>query len=182
MLQTGTQLVSRTIREFVEGIVAVLPHLLSGLLFLVFAYLAIRAVRFLLRQSLERLYPTGQHLIVDFFLLVVTIFLWFGAGLAFLKIVGLGDIATSLGTAAGFVALGVSYALSNMIADAVAGVYLLRDPDYMPGDTVTTDSTTGVVKDIGLRKSRFRLDNGDTVVIANRDVEKKWTKKGSSGG
>ena len=34
------------------------------------------------------------------------------------------------------VTLGVSYALSSMIEDAVAGVYLLRDPDFMPGDRI----------------------------------------------
>jgi small-conductance mechanosensitive channel len=97
-----------------------------------------------------------------------------------LKVVGLGDIAASLGTATGFVALGVSYALSNMIADAVAGVYLLRDPDFNPGDKVTTESTTGVVRDIGLRKSRIEIDSGDVVVLANREVEKKWTLQSGS--
>lgn len=35
----------------------------------------------------------------------------------------MGEIAASLGTAAGFISLGGSYALSNMIADTVAGVY-----------------------------------------------------------
>jgi small-conductance mechanosensitive channel len=61
-----------------------------------------------------------------------------------------------------------------MIADTVAGIYLLRDPDFNPGDTVTTGSLTGTVRSIGLRKSRFEVD-GDTVVVANREVESKWT-------
>jgi small-conductance mechanosensitive channel len=106
---------------------------------------------------------------------VVGVFLWFAAALTLLKILGMGDIAASLGTAAGFVALGVSYALSSMIADTVAGVYLLRDPDFNSGDRVTADGTTGVVRDIGLRKSRLELDDGDIVVVANSAVEKKWT-------
>jgi len=38
-------------------------------------------------------------------------------------------------------------------------VYLLRDPDFNPGDRVTTEAVTG------------------TVVLANRDVEKRWTKE-----
>jgi len=104
------------------------------------------------------------------------VFLWFGVALTLLKIVGMGDIAASLGTAAGFVALGISFALSNMIADTVAGVYLLRDPDFEIGDRVTVDSVTGTVVGIELRKCRIELDSGDTVVLANKDVEKKWTK------
>lgn len=87
-------------------------------------------------------------------LLTGLVFLCFGVGLSFLSIVGLTAIAASLGTATGFLALGVSYALSGMLADAVAGVYLLRDPDFMPGD---------------------RVDE-DTMVRGNAEIEKKWTK------
>jgi small-conductance mechanosensitive channel len=172
-----TSVVTSTLSEFVDGVVASLPTLLSGLLFLVLAFLFVRAVRYGLRSVLDRAYPPDQSLIADFFVIVVTVFLWFAVALVFLKVIGMGDIASSLGTAAGFIALGVSYALSNMVEDTVAGVYLLRDPDFNPGDTVTASGTTGTVLDIGLRKSRLELDDGDTVVMANRDVESRWTRR-----
>ncbi len=177
MTTTLSTVLTEILATFVSHLISALPRLLSGLVFLTLAYLVIRLVRRYLRAALRRVYPTDQQLIADFGVLIVTIFLWFGVGLAFLRVVGLGDIAASLGTAAGFVALGVSYALSNMIADAVAGVYLLRDPDFNPGDHVLTESTAGVVKEIGIRKSRIDVEGGDTVVLANRDVEKKWTRK-----
>jgi small-conductance mechanosensitive channel len=107
---------------------------------------------------------------------LTAVVLWFGALLAFLAAVGLPNIAAALGTASGFLALGVSYALSGMIADAVAGLYLLRDPDFNPGDTVTATDVTGTVDAIELRKTRLDVD-GDTVVRANAEIEKKWTKK-----
>lgn len=171
-----TSILSDTLARFLANLAAALPRLLSGLLFLTLAYIAISLVRRYLRSTLRRIYPPDQELIADLVSMIVTVFLWFGAGLALLELVGLGDIAASLGTAAGFVALGVSYALSNMIADVVAGVYLLRDPDFNPGDSVTAASTTGVVTDIGIRKSRIKVESGDTVVIANQEIEKKWTK------
>lgn len=177
MATTITTFLGEIYATFVSHLAAALPRLLSGLVFITIAYLVIRVVRRYLRATLRRVYPTDQQLIADFGVLIVTVFLWFGVGLAFLRVVGLGDIAASLGTAAGFVALGISYALSNMIADAVAGVYLLRDPDFNPGDAVLTESTEGVVREIGIRKSRIDIEGGDTVVLANRDVEKKWTKK-----
>jgi small-conductance mechanosensitive channel len=62
-----------------------------------------------------------------------------------------------------------------MIADAVAGVYLLRDPDFMPGDRVTAGDTTGVVEAIELRKTRLSVGD-DVVVRGNAEIEKKWTK------
>ena len=180
MASDGLTLVRETAEEFVNGIVDSLPEIISGIIFLVLAYVVIQVVQRLVRAVLERTYPSDQQLIADFGVLVVTVFLWFGATLALLDIVGLGGIATSLGTSAGFVALGVSYALSNMIADTVAGIYLLRDPDFNPGDTVTASSITGTVKSVGLRKSRFEVE-GDTVVVANRDVESKWTLRTGSG-
>jgi len=172
-----TETVGQSLDQFVRGILNAIPALLAGLVFLVLAYVTIRIVQTVLRAVVGRAYPADQELIVDFLVLVVSVFLWFGVGLTLLSIVGLGALATSLGTAAGFLALGISYALSEMIEDTVAGVYLLRDPDFNPGDTVTATAGTGVVTEIGLRKSRLRLESGDTLVLANRDIESKWTKK-----
>ena len=176
-MATPTGIVRSTLDSFVDGIVDALPELAAGLIFLTLAYLGIKVVRVLLRASLSRAYPVDQRLVVDFIVIVATVFLWFGAALVFLDLVGMGAIAASLGTAAGFIALGISYALSEMIEDTVAGIYLLKDPDFNPGDRVTAASITGTVSEIGLRKSRFELDDGDVVVVANRDVESKWTKQ-----
>jgi len=175
----ATVSVDSIIDSFLADVEGAIPRLISGFLFLVIAYIGIKIITTILRAVLGRVYGGEQQLIADLFVLVVSIFLWFGAGLTLLSILGMGQIAASLGTAAGFIALGISYALSNMIADTVAGVYLLRDPDFNPGDTVTTDSITGTVESIGLRKSRLRLDDGDLIILANRTVESKWTWKQS---
>ena len=172
-LQSLTQsaIVEPIIRPFINDLLGVVPRLLSGLV-----YLLIRVVLGALRSALDRLYADEQELIVDLGVTVVSLLLWFGAILALLKIVGMPDIAASLGTATGFVALGVAFALKEMIADTVAGVYLLDDADS-EGDRVTTASVTGTVVGIDLRKTRIRDDNGDLVVVANRDVEKKWVQE-----
>jgi small-conductance mechanosensitive channel len=168
------------ITEFLAGLVTALPKLLSGIVFLTLAYLLIRVLRSGLRSFLGRLYSDDQDLIVDLIVTVVTLFLWFGAGLTLLDIVGMEDIAASLGTATGFIALGIAFALKEMIADTVAGVYLLRDPDFNEGDHVTTASVTGIIVGIDLRKTRIRTDEGDLIVVANRDVEKKWIKEAAT--
>jgi small-conductance mechanosensitive channel len=173
-----TDLVEGTVTEIQRGLVDALPKLVMALVFLTVAYVGIRLALRLIHGALDAVYPDEQALIVSLATTVAGVFLWFAATLTLLKILGMGDIAASLGTAAGFIALGVSYALSSMIADTVAGVYLLRDPDFNPEDRVTADGVTGEVRDIGLRKSRFRLDDGDTVVVANSAVEKKWTLEG----
>ncbi|MFB6132868.1 MAG: mechanosensitive ion channel domain-containing protein [Halanaeroarchaeum sp.] len=168
--------------EFVAGIVETLPRVLAGIAFLSLAYVGIKLLTMATRTVFDRLYPPNQTLIVDLVVTVVGVFLWFGTGLALLKIVGLGDIAASLGTAAGFIGLGIAFALKEMIADTVAGVYLLQDPDFNESDEVTTASVTGTITSIGLRKTRIRTDEDDLVILANRDVEEKWTKEASESG
>ncbi|WP_276272077.1 mechanosensitive ion channel domain-containing protein [Haloarcula litorea] len=176
MLQNA---VTDALDELLRDASAVLPDLLSGLVFLIIAAIAIRLVMVVVRFALRRLFPGEAPVYRQFVAALVLVFLWFAVGLSFLSIVGLTLVAASLGTATGFLALGVSYALSGMIADAVAGVYLLRDPDFNPGDTITAGDTTGEVAAIELRKTRFDVD-GDTVVRANADIEKRWTKVDSS--
>lgn len=169
---------SRTMAELADGLEAAVPRVVAGVVFAVVAYLVIRLVLAALRLALTRLYAERQVLVVQLFVTVAGVFLWFGAALAFLNIVGFGAIAASLGTAVGFIALGISYALSEMIEDTVAGVYLLRDPDFEVGDRVVVDGDTeGTIAAIELRKSRFRLDDGDVVILANRDVESGWTRR-----
>ncbi|WP_436935771.1 mechanosensitive ion channel domain-containing protein [Halovenus marina] len=181
LLTADSASVSDVISEFVDDVINAVPRLLSALIVLVLAYITIRLIRSGLRIVLENAYTPQEGLIVDLLVTVVSLFLWFGVILVVLKLLGMGDIAASLGTATGFIALGVAFALKEMIADTVAGVYLLQDHDFNEGDLVTTASVTGTITRIDLRKTRIRTDDGDLVVIANRDVEKRWTQEVSEG-
>ena len=169
-------LLARSIADFVEGVAVAIPRLLSGVVFLVLAYVTVRIVISLVRASIGRMYAGERALVGDLVVTLVAVFLWFGVALTFLKILGMGDVAASLGTAVGFVALGVSYALSEMIEDTVAGIYLLRDPDFNVGDHVEAKGVTGTVAAIELRKTRIDTDDGERVVLANREIESRWTR------
>jgi len=165
--------------QLYDGLRTALPDILTGLVFLILAAIGIKLVMVVVRGLLARALPGEAPVYRQFIAAIVLVFLWFAVGLSFLSIVGLTLIAASLGTATGFLALGVSYALSEMIADAVAGVYLLRDPDCNTGDIITAGDTTGEVTAIELRKTRFRVD-GDIVVRANAEIEQTWTKRQSA--
>jgi len=173
MTQTE-QFLDRTADSFAEQAAAAIPRVVTAVVFAVLAYVVVKAVLRIVRISLDRWYPADQQLIADLGVTLVSIVLWFGVGLTLLKLLGMGDIAAALGTASGFIALGVSYALSDMIEDTVSGVYLLRDPDFNVGDRISTEKVTGTVAAIELRKSRIETDDGDRVIIANRDIEARW--------
>ncbi|WP_418286738.1 mechanosensitive ion channel domain-containing protein [Halorubrum sp. DTA46] len=168
-------LLARSLLDFLESVTAAIPRILSGLVFLGLSYVAVRVVLAFVRGSVRRVYADDRQLVGNLIVTIVAVFLWFAVALTFLKIVGMGDIAASLGTAVGFIALGVSYALSEMIEDTVAGVYLLRDPDFNVGYRIDAKGVTGTVAAIELRKTRIDTDDGDRVVLANREIESRWT-------
>ena len=176
LIETASAALTRAITAVTDGFLEAFPRLVTALVFLTLAYVGIRIALRVVRAAFERIYPPEQALVGNLAVAVVGVFLWFGAGLVLLKILGMGEVAASLGTAAGFLALGVSYALSSMIEDTVAGVYLLRDPDFNPGDRVAVKSIHGEVRGIELRKSRLRTDDGETVVLANSDIEGEWRR------
>ena len=181
LLQTGVPAVlDALLADLVAGFVDSLPAVLGGLLFfLALATLASVVLR-LFRRAFRRVTPGADPVYRQFIGRVVAIVVWFAVGLAALTAAGLGELAAALGTATGFLALGVSYALSGMLADAVAGVYLLRDPDFNPGDEVEVGDMTGTVSAIEVRKTRFVVGD-DVVVRANAEIEKRWTKLGEPG-
>lgn len=167
--------VTAVFRQFGQDVVAALPSLLSGVLFLLLAGTAVTLATAALRIALGTLLPNRDPVARQFVVTVVSVLLWFGVLLAAFSLLGLDAVVASMGTTAAFLALGVGYAISHMIKDAVSGVYLLRDEDFTPGDRVTVDGLTATVSGIGLRKSRFRHD-GKTTVLRNAEVEQKWSK------
>ena len=149
-------------------------RILTALAFLVFATIAINLAGRSLRKLFERKYP--EETIVNLLQGLSKGLMWFSASLITLSILGFGAIAAALGTAAGFVALGVFLALKDVISDTVAGIYLAKDPDFNNGDFVEVDEVEGEIIDVGLRKSRLEIEDGSIFVINNSDIEEKWTK------
>jgi len=171
-----SNLVTEAVNSFVADVTGALPTVMAGVAYVIVAVIVVKVVMFVVKKALRRAVPGDSPVYRQFLATIVAVFLWFGVLLSTLSILGLEQIAAALGTASGFLALGVSYALSGMIADAVAGIYLLRDPDFNPGDTVVAGDMTGEVLTIELRKTRF--DVGDDVVVrGNAEIEKRWTKK-----
>lgn len=148
--------------------------ILTAALFLVAASFVINHSGKVIRKVFSRKFE--EETILNLMESVGKGFLWFSAALVTLSILGFSEIAAALGTATGFVALGVSLALKNVLSDTVAGVYLAKDPDFNNGDKIEVDGVKGEITDVGLRKTRVRLEDGNLRVLNNTDAEKKWTK------
>ncbi len=59
----------------------------------------------------------------------------------------------------------------------IAGVYLIKDEQFVRGRQITTDSETGVIERVGLRRTKLRSkDDQSLTVIASDRIESKWKR------
>ncbi len=65
--------------------------------------------------------------------------------------------------------VGIGFGLQNVTNNFVSGIVLLFERPIRMGDTVQLDTTTGVVKSIGIRASTIRTWDGAELIVPNGD-------------
>lgn len=165
------------IESIAEAAVEATPRLVLAASFLLVAVVLTRLLARRARGYVDAAVgnPAQQRLLE----LSVRTVLWFVVGLVTLALLGYEQLATALGTASGFVALGVTFGLRQALSEVLAGLYLIEDEQFIQGEQITTDDETGTIEHVGLRRTKLRTDEGqDLTVIANDRIESKWTLHG----
>lgn len=106
---------------------------------------------------------------------IVSILFYISLTTVFLLLLGFERIATALGTLSGLVVLVVSYALREALREIAAGIYLVHDEEFVEGNKITADNTTGEISEVGLRRARIEEKDGDVTILSNTKIETKWT-------
>ena len=74
-------------------------------------------------------------------------------------------------TGAGFLTLIVGLGMQSLIADVVAGIFLVSDGTLQVGDIVVIDGWRGTVQEIGFRNTRLINYSGDVRVANNSTIK-----------
>jgi small-conductance mechanosensitive channel len=82
----------------------------------------------------------------------------------------LGLDMTKFMVVAGALGVGVGLGLQNIMNNFVSGIVLLFERPVKVGDIIQVDAAVGVVKNIGMRATIIRLDNGAEVIIPNGSI------------
>jgi small conductance mechanosensitive channel len=82
---------------------------------------------------------------------------------------GLGDFLTALATVAAAATLAIGFALQDITANFVAGVFIFTDKPFKIGDWIEWDggSYSGIVEDIDLRVTRVRTFDNELLTVPN---------------
>jgi small-conductance mechanosensitive channel len=99
---------------------------------------------------------------------VITIFVLFMGAIMILK--HLGYDVMSLLAALGVGSLAVGLAAKDTLSNMISGFTLIIDRNLKPGDVVNLGGSAGTVEEIGLRSTRIRTGDGNTLIVPNTEL------------
>ena len=100
---------------------------------------------------------------------IVKVVIWVAAIISVLAIWGI-DLKTLL-AGAGVLALIIGLGMQSLIADVVAGVFIVCDGTLQVGDIVTIDGWRGTVQEIGIRNTKLINYSGDIRIANNSTIQ-----------
>jgi small conductance mechanosensitive channel len=85
-------------------------------------------------------------------------------------VAGFGVVLAAFATLAGALALAVGFAAQDLIANFVAGVFIIQDEPFTVGDWIEWDGHSGVVRTIQLRVTKLETFDNQLVTVPNSDL------------
>ena len=85
-------------------------------------------------------------------------------------VAGFGVVLAAFATLAGALALAVGFAAQDLIANFVAGVFIIQDEPFVVGDWIEWNGNSGVVREIQLRVTKLDTFDNELVTVPNSDL------------
>ncbi len=142
---------------------------IKAILILVVAFIVIGFISRSIRRSLSTtILPSDtQNLLRR----TVVYILWFIAIMSIMAELNFEKILMPIMGISVLAGAAVALAVKNILADALAGVFLLLDGHFNIGDQIETMKYKGEIIDVTLRKTRVRIDDGTIVVLPNGKID-----------
>lgn len=85
-------------------------------------------------------------------------------------IAGFGVVLMAFATLAGALALAVGFAAKDLIANFVAGIFIIQDEPFTVGDWIEWDGNSGVVREIEMRVTKLDTFDNELVTVPNSNL------------
>ena len=143
-----------------------IPALLKSIQIIVIAYILSFLIRWILQKGLARSQRgiTIVKLLDSFIKYLIAI-------IALLTVLGAWGVDTgTLLASAGILGLVVGLGAQSLIADIIAGVFIVFEGEYQVGDIVVIDGWRGTVDEIGIRTTKIIDAGGNVKIVNNSDI------------
>ncbi|MCM1043049.1 MAG: mechanosensitive ion channel family protein [Corallococcus sp.] len=165
--------------DFLNVIMGIIPKIIRSLQIITITEIIANIVLFVVSHSfaksqrgitVSRLICNLVRWIVVIVLVIVVLAVW-------------GVDTTALVTGAGVLTLVVGLGMQSLIADVVAGLFIIFENEFNVGDIITVDGFRGEVVSIGIRTTKLKaagnikiINNSDIRGILNQTVEPSVAK------
>jgi small-conductance mechanosensitive channel len=85
-------------------------------------------------------------------------------------VAGFGVVLAAFATLGGALALAVGFAAQDLIANFVAGIFIIQDEPFTVGDWIEWDGNSGIVREVGLRVTKLDTFDNQLVTVPNSDL------------
>jgi len=85
-------------------------------------------------------------------------------------IAGFGVVLAAFATLGGALALAVGFAAQDLIANFVAGIFIMQDEPFEVGDWIEWNGNSGVVREIQIRVTKLDTFDNELVTVPNSDL------------
>jgi len=151
-----------------EGLQALIPLILAGLLIIVIFYGLARLAKMIVQKSVSRteLPVSVQQILAGTTSVAITII---GLIVA-LSVLGLKTAVTTALAGAGVIGLALGFAFQDVAANFISGLFLIMRKPFATGDVIAVNDQLGSVVAINLRATKIKTPDGQMVYIPNKDV------------
>ncbi len=128
-------------------------------------------VNLIAKYSLSKLFKTSNRgitvlrLVYSFLRLIIIIV----SLLMILSVFGVNT--TALVASAGILSLVIGLGAQSLVADILAGIFIVIEGEFQVGDDVILDGWHGEVKEIGIRNTRIEDDSGNIKIVNNSEIK-----------
>lgn len=120
-------------------------------------------------EDLNELQRQRRLTIIPLFKSFLRYVIYFTAGVAILKLIGIDP--TPILAGAGIIGLAVGFGAQNLVNDIVCGFFILFENYYLVGDFIEVSQASGFVEAIDLRTTRIRHPNGKQHILRNGEIK-----------
>lgn len=158
---------SITDNVIINTVYSKIPAVISSFQVITIVYIIYKVIQWFLRKVLSRGNRgiTIVKLLESFIKWVVTI-----VGLMMVLNVW-GVDTTTLLASAGILTLVIGLGAQSLVADIVAGIFIVFEGEYQVGDIVVIDGWRGTVKEIGIRTTKIVDAGGNIKIINNSEIK-----------
>ncbi len=152
--------------SFVQTLYTKIPALIRSVQIVAIAWVLSIAVKFLLNKLF-----TKSKRGITIVKLVCSFLSWAIGIVAVLIILGAWGVNTgTLLASAGILSLVIGLGAQSLIADIIAGLFIVIEGEYQVGDIVVIDDWRGTVQEIGIRTTKIVDAGGNVKIVNNSDI------------